>query len=264
MRNLWRRLDRTVSILLILAGLIALWEIGCRIFHPPTWFLPSPSAIGVEILRSPSYLLQQTGFTLLTTMAGFGLALAIGLALAVAITYSTFLERTLYTMLVTLNSLPKVALAPVFVVWMGTGAEPKIAIALTIAIFAIVIDAVLGLRSSDPDLLNLARTARASHLQILLKIRLPSALPSIFAGMKVAISLSLVGAIVGEFVAGETGLGHVILLAQGMFQTPRMFAAIVILGVLGTLLFYVVDLVERICVPWHVSQRGGHASAPSR
>lgn len=256
MRKLWKRADRTVSAVMVLIISIALWEIGCRLFHPPEFVIPAPSAIAEEMLRSPGYFMRETGYTLATTVAGFVLAVVLGVAMAVGIVSSAWIERTLYTFLVALNSVPKVALAPVFVIWMGTGTEPKIAIALTIAVFAIVIDAVLGLRSADPDLVALARTARASKLQILLKIQLPCALPSLFAGMKVAISFSLVGAIVGEFVAGDTGVGHAILLAEGMFQTPRMFVGVVILGVLGTVLFYAVDLMERLCVPWHVSQRG--------
>ena len=148
-------------------------------------------------------------------------------------------------------------------IWLGTGATPKIAIAFTIAVFSIVISGVLGLRSADPDLLALARSARASELYILWKVRLPSALPSLFSGMKIAISVALVGAIVGEFVAGTTGLGQVILVAQSSFQIGRMFVAIVILGILGTVLFYAVDFAERLLIPWHVSQRGGRMMAPA-
>ncbi|MGH9425552.1 MAG: ABC transporter permease, partial [Terriglobia bacterium] len=212
-----------------------------------------------EFLRTPEYFLNQGLFTLWTTASGFVMAVALGLLLAVAINYSVFLETTIFTLLVALNSVPKVALAPVFIIWMGTGAEPKITIALTIAIFPIVIDFVLGLRSADPQLLAVVRAARATAAQIFLKVRFPSALPSMFAGMKVGISLALIGAIVGEFVAGETGLGQVILLAQGQFQTARMFVAVIMLGLLGAILFYAVDFAERLAIPWHVSQRGGHA-----
>ncbi len=247
---------RSLEVILVLAGALVLWEIGVLILKPKPFILPSPHSIFVELGSQPVYFLQQTAYTLGTTLVGFLLALALGFISAVGIVYSRFLERTLYTLLVALNSVPKVALAPLFVIWMGTGAEPKIAIALTIAIFATVIDTVLGLRSVEPDLLNLAKSARASEWHVLIKIRIPSALPSMFAGMKLAISLALVGAIVGEFVAGNTGLGQVILQAQGMFQTPRMFVAIFILGVLGTVLFYLVDWIERLLLPWHISQRG--------
>ena len=250
-------LGRPIEIALVLIAAALVWELGVIVFKARPFILPSPSSVLAEFWTSPGFFFQQTVYTLGTTLAGFLLALALGFLAAVGIVYSRLLERTLYTLLVALNSVPKVALAPLFVIWMGTGVEPKIAIALTIAIFATVIDTVLGLRSVEPELLNLARAARASEWHILTKLRLPCALPSMFAGMKLAISLALVGAIVGEFVAGNTGLGQVILQAQGMFQTPRMFVAIIVLGVVGTILFYAVDWVERLLLPWHISQRGG-------
>jgi NitT/TauT family transport system permease protein len=247
---------KTLEVAGVLLAALIIWEIAVRWFQPQAFILPAPSMIAVEFTKSPAYLLRHTMFTLSTTLAGFVLALFLGFIAAVGIVYSKFLERTLFTLLVALNSIPKVALAPLFVIWMGTGAEPKIAIALTIAIFATVIDTVLGLRSVDPELLQLAQTAHASGLKVLIKLRLPGALPSMFAGMKIGISLALVGAIVGEFVAGDTGLGQVILQAQGMFQTPRVFAAVIILGMVGTILFYAIEWLERLLIPWHVSQRG--------
>ena len=247
---------RFLEVMAVLVGALIVWEIAVRIWMPKPFILPAPSLIWSEFASSHGFFLAQTGYTLGTTMGGFLLALLLGFISAVGIVYSRLLERTFYTLLVALNSVPKVALAPLFVIWMGTGVEPKIAIALTIAIFATVIDTVLGLRSVDPELLSLARSARASEWQVLLRIRLPSALPSMFAGMKLAISLALVGAIVGEFVAGNTGLGQVILQAQGMFQTARMFVAIIVLGILGTVLFYGLEALERWLLPWHVSQRG--------
>lgn len=254
---------RAVLTVLVLAASVLVWELGCRYFQPRAFVLPAPTLIFEEFMRTPQYFLEQGLYTFWTTVSGFGMAVIFGLLLAVAINYSVFLETTIFTLLVALNSVPKIALAPVFVIWMGTGAEPKITIALTIAIFPIVIDFVLGLRSADPQLLAVVRAARATALQIFMKVRLPSALPSMFAGMKVGISLALIGAIVGEFLAGETGLGQVILLAQGQFQTARMFVAIIMLGLLGAALFYAVDFLERMCIPWHVSQRGtqvGHAA----
>lgn len=251
-----KRWERLWSVVAVLCAAVLVWEIAVAVVRPRAFILPAPSTVFAELLASPAYFVRHTAATLWTTLVGFALALVLGVGCAVGIVYSRFLDRTLYTLLVALNSVPKVALAPLFVIWMGTGAEPKIAIALLIAIFAIVIDTVLGLRSVDPEMVNLARAARASPLAILVKIRFPNALPSMFAGMKVAISFSLVGTIVGEFVAGETGLGHVILVSQGLFDTPRVFAAIVVLGMLGTVLFYAVDLAERMALPWHVSQRG--------
>jgi NitT/TauT family transport system permease protein len=145
--------------------------------------------------------------------------------------------------------------APLFVIWLGTGAEPKIAIGFLIAVFAIVIDMVLGLKSVPPDILDLARSLRGGRMATLWRIRFPCALPSLFAGMKVAISLALVGAIVGEFVSSQRGLGYVILSAQGTFDTARVFAAILVLGIMGVALFWLVTLAERLAIPWHASQK---------
>jgi NitT/TauT family transport system permease protein len=241
--------------LLVLLGLVLAWELAVRGMNLRPILLPAPSAVLLELVSAPWFYLRQSGDTLLTTVAGFGLAVVLGVSLAIGIVYSRTLERVIYTLLVSLNSLPKVALAPLFVIWMGTGVEPKIAIAVMLAIFSIVVDMVLGLRSVDPDILAMAYVSRARPIAVLWKIRLPNALPTLFAGMKVGISFALVGAIVGEFVAGSNGLGTVILVAEGQFDTTRVFAALVILGLMGTGLFYAVELVEALLLPWHPSHR---------
>jgi NitT/TauT family transport system permease protein len=249
------------DVVVVLAVAMILWEVAVRLLQPSPLILPAPSAIFLAFLETPGLFMRHLGFTLWMTCLGFTLAVVLGVALAVGIVYSKFLERTIYTLLVALNSIPKVALAPLFVIWMGTGPEPKVAIALMLAIFPIVIDMVLGLRSVDPDMLALAKVSKASPWTVLLKIRFPCALPSLFAGMKVAISFALVGAIVGEFVAGSRGIGFQILVAQGQFDTVRVFVALLLLGIVGTILFFLVDYAERACLPWHVSQRGRHQSA---
>ena len=252
--------SRTRDAVLIVASVLLLWELSVFLFTPSPLILPAPSTVIAEFLTTPGVFLRHSGFTLAITAAGFAIAVILGVFLAVGIVYSRFLERTVYTLLVALNSIPKVALAPLFVIWLGTGTEPKLAVAVMLAIFPIVIDTVLGLRSVDPDMISLARVSKASPLQVLWKIRFPCALPSLFAGMKVAISFALVGAIVGEFVAGGKGLGFQILVAQGQFDTARVFVSLLLLGLMGTVLFYAVDFAERVCLPWHVSQRpqGGH------
>ena len=258
----WARSERLRSVLLILLVMVLLWEALCRGMAIRPFILPAPSLVLKDFLSEPAYFMKHSGYTLLTTLVGFIVAVIGGVACAVGIVYSKLLDRLLSALLVSLNAVPKVALAPLFVIWLGTGTEPKIAIAIMIAIFPIVIDTVLGLKSVDPEMINLARSCRASGMHVLLKIRFPNALPSIFAGMKVAISFALVGAIVGEFVAGSIGLGHVILLSQGNFDTPRVFVALTLLGLLGTILFYLVDVAESMLLPWHVSQRGNHGDGP--
>jgi NitT/TauT family transport system permease protein len=254
--------SRGRSVIVVLVSTFLLWQLAVMIFKPPVFIIPSPLLIFQEIAAEPAWYLRHTLFTLQACLLGFALALVIGVLAAVGIVYSRFLEHTLYTLLVSLNSIPKIALAPLFIIWMGTGISSKVAVSMLIALFSIVIDTVLGLRSVDPDAIDLSRSLRASPMQILFTIRFPNALPAMFAGMKVAISLALVGAIAGEFVASQVGLGYVILVAQGMFQTTRVFAAILLLGVLGTVLFYAVDMAERLLIPWHVSQRGTDAVQP--
>jgi NitT/TauT family transport system permease protein len=254
--RLWARSEYARTVIVVLGALVVIWEVAVRLFGVRTFILPTPSLVAYELSGHYGYFAQESLYTVYVTMVGFVLAVVGGVLIAVAIISSRFLERALYTLLVALNSVPKVALAPLFVIWLGTGGAPKIAIAALIAIFPIVINTTLGLRAVDPEMIDLARSARASKRHILLKIRFPNALPSVFAGAKVGISFALIGAIVGEFVAGERGLGYVILTSQSTFNTPRAFVAIVLLGVLGTVMFFIVDFCERLLLPWHVSQRG--------
>lgn len=254
-------MSRTQSVIVVLLGFFLFWEAVVWATSAPSFVLPAPSVVLVEIADDPMWYARHAGYTIGACLLGFAMALVIGVLAAVGIVYSRTLENTLYTLLVSLNSIPKIALAPLFIIWMGTNLSSKVAISMLIALFSIVIDTVLGLRSVDPDVLDMAKSMRARPLHVLWKIRFPAALPAMFAGMKVAISLALVGAIAGEFVASQVGLGYVILTAQGMFQIPRVFAAIVLLGIIGTVLFYLVGVVERILVPWHVSQRGGHGGS---
>ncbi|MBW3097046.1 ABC transporter permease [Pseudohoeflea coraliihabitans] len=246
---------RARDVILVLLVTVVIWEAGVWFFQPPAILLPAPTDIWANFMSTPETFLRHMLYTLSTTAMAFAISVVLGVILSIGIVQSTLLERTIYTLLVALNSVPKVALAPLFVIWLGTGLEPKLAVAVMLAIFPIVIDTVLGLRSVDPDMINLARAGRASNFQVLYKIRLPNALPSLFAGMKVAISFALVGAIVGEFVAGGNGLGFLVLVAQGQFDTTRVFVSLVLLGLMGTVLFYMVDFAERLMLPWHVSQR---------
>lgn len=247
--------SRALHVVLVLAGFFLAWQLAVMVFAVPAYILPAPTAILDELARSLPWYLGHASHTLLTTAVGFCLALSLGCIAAIGIVYSKILENTVYTLVVALNAIPKIALAPLFIIWLGPGFASKAAISFLIAFFAIVVNAVLGLRAVHPDELDLFRSLRADALQTLVRLRTPNALPYLFAGMKVAIALSLVGAIAGEFVASQSGLGYVILAAQGVFDTTREFAAIVLLGVIGTALFYIVDFFERLACPWHVSQR---------
>lgn len=242
-----------VSMTLLIA--VVVWETAVRMFDISPILLPAPTAVWKEFWRMPGWYMHNAGITLLITFIGFLLSVLLGVILAVLIVSSKKIERPVFSLLVALNSIPKVALAPLFVVWMGTGPEPKVAISIMLAIFAIVIDTVLGLRSVDPDMINLAKVGKATPWQILTKIRLPCALPSMFAGIKVAMSLALIGTIIGEFVGSSSGLGYAILTAQGQFDTPGLFVSLVLLIAMGCILFSLMEGLERISIPWHTSVR---------
>jgi len=217
MTTLKRRvLSYIPSEIIALLGALVVWQVAVTVFHVPPYLFPGLDVVLREIWFRPEYYLMQSLYTLGNTLIAFALSVVIGVALAVAIVYSRFLEKTLYAVLIAFNSVPKVALAPLFVIWLGTGNPSKIGMAFMISLFAIVIDSVLGLRSLNPDVVDLGRSLRGSRVKMLLKLRLPNALPSIFSGMKVALALSLVGVIVGEFIAAQQGLGFVVLSAQGI------------------------------------------------
>ncbi|RJF69227.1 ABC transporter permease [Rhodopseudomonas palustris] len=256
----WRKTEHARTIIVVLAALTAIWELSVHLFGIRAFLLPAPSIVIADIFANPAFFGRQSLYTLYVTTAGFMIALVGGVLAAIAIVSSSFIDRTFYTLLVATNSIPKVALAPLFVIWLGTGGAPKIAIAAIIAIFPIVINTTVGLRAIDNDMIDLARSARASRLDIMMKVRFPNALPSLFAGAKIGVSFALIGAIVGEFVAGEQGLGYVILTSQATFNSTRAFAAIVVLGILGTIMFFAIEWIERWMLPWHVSQRAkkGH------
>lgn len=231
------------------------WEAAVRMAHVRPVFFPAPSLIIAEISKDPIWFAQQAAYTIGITLMGFALATVVGILFAIIIVEWSFLDRMLFPLFIALNSVPKVAIAPLFIIWFGTGATPKVAIAFLIAVFAVVIGTALGLRSVSPDQIDLGRALRGSRLKVLLRIKMYCALPHIFASLKVAMSLALVGAIVGEFVSSQQGLGFVILTAQGSFDTPRVFAAILILSILGVVLIGILDVAERLALPWHVSSR---------
>jgi NitT/TauT family transport system permease protein len=250
-------MERAAGGTVILVGvvLIATWQLLTWLLELPEFLVPSPLKVVADLAGSPTYFLAQTWFTLQATLLGFVTSVVLAFVISLLIVQSRFIEKTLYTALVSLNSVPKVALAPLFVVWLGTGSAPKIAMVVLITIFVIVIEFVHGLKSVDPEIVDLGKVFKTNRLRMLWKIQIPNAMPSMFVGMKIGISLALIGAIVGEFVATRQGLGYVIMMAQGSFDTARMFAAILVLAVLGTVLFFAMTMLERICVPWHVSQR---------
>jgi NitT/TauT family transport system permease protein len=236
-------LDR-LAVVLALAGLLLAWEVAVDLAGIPSFLLPAPSDIWVSIVKNWGSLLAHSWVTLLETLAGFGLSLGIGIPLAVLIVYSRIFDRVLYPILVASQAVPKVALAPILLVGLGYGVMPKVIVAFLIAFFPVVVNTVTGLASVDRDTLNLMHSMGASKMDVFLKVRFPQAVPSMIAGFKVAIALAVVGAVVGEFVGSRSGLGYLMLLATGNFDTPLVFACVVFLTLMGIILFYTVGLLE--------------------
>lgn len=255
-----RRITREASWpLATVAVLLIVWEGAVRVFDVPDYVLPTPTAILGEIWTERSELWVHSLSTLWAVVAGFGLAIVVSVPLAFLIAYSSLLEKTVYPLLIFSQTVPKIAIVPVFTVWFGFGVLPKVLIAFLICFFPIVIDTIIGLRSVSPEMLKLIRSMRGSRLEAFRRVRVPNALPYFFSGLKVAVTLAVVGAVVGEFVGSTTGLGFVIVQASSLLDNTLMFAAIFLLTVIGIALFYLVDLLERIAVPWHVTQRSEQA-----
>jgi NitT/TauT family transport system permease protein len=236
-----------------LLALLAIWELAVRLFNVPTFVLPAPSVIAREGWAHRVHLPGHTWATLWETLAGFGLSIAVGVPLAVLIVSSGFLRNTIYPLLVITQSVPKVAIAPLIVIFIGVGEMPKILVAFLVAFFPIVVDSATGLTAVPPELLDLSRSLKASRQQEFIKIRFPTAVPFIFSGLKVAVALSVVGAVVGEFVQADKGLGYLIVVSTSFWKTPLAFAAMGILSLMGIVLFALVALVERVVFPWHTA-----------
>lgn len=243
-------LGRNGPVLLIVAALFGLWEFSTWAFQIPEFVLPSPSVIAAKIVESWHLLLVNAFITLQEIVLGFGLSVLVGIPLAVAIVYSRIFERVAFPLMVSLQTVPKVALAPILVMWLGYGIMPKVMVAFLISFFPIVISSVIGMRSAEKEMIYLVKSMGAGELTTFFKIRLPKALPSIFGGLKVGMGQAVVGAVVGEFIAAEQGLGYLQLVSQVRLDTPLLFAAVVVLSLLGVMLFNMVAWVERIALPW--------------
>jgi NitT/TauT family transport system permease protein len=236
--------------LLGVAVIVIAWQAYTQAFGISRIVLPSPLDIFQASAANWDALLRQSWPTFLESVLGFLLAVVIGIPFAVCVASSRILNLTLYPILIATQSIPKVAIAPIILVWFGLGMQSKLVIAFLVAFFPIVVDTAAGIRATPPGLLELARSLRASPLQVFLKIQFPAALPFIFAGAKVAVTLAVIGAVIGEFVGSVNGLGNLLLSANSQLDSPLAWAALVWLSVLGILLFAAVVVAERIVMPW--------------
>jgi len=232
------------------ALVIVVWHFYVVGFGVNPVVLPRPSAVLNTMVEEWALLLTEGWVTFKECVYGFALAMALGIPIAVAMTNSRTLNLTFYPLLIGTQSVPKVAVAPIVLVWFGLGLESKLVIAFLVAFFPIVIDTATGLRATPRDLLDLAISLRASRLQIFFKVQFPAALPFVFSGAKVAVTLAVIGAVIGEFIGATEGLGNLLLVANSQVDTPLAWASLVALSVLGILLFAAVVLAERILMPW--------------
>lgn len=239
----WVQISLVVLALVIIA---VIWQLIVVLFDVPEVILPSPISVALSLGNSMWFLWPQLWVTIGETILGFLIATLVGVILAVGIAGSKIVEQMVYPLLVVSNAVPKIALAPVFIAWFGLDSMPRVLMAALLAVFPIVISTVVGLVGVDDGLLLFGQSTRASRWRVFRMIRLPAAVPSLFGGLKVGISLALTGAVVGELVGGNTGLGYTIVTAQGNLRTDLSFAAIVLLAIIGVVLFYLIDFLGRL------------------
>lgn len=236
-------------------AILAAWELWIALAQVPLYLIPPPSKVIASMVTQSPHLLAQSWVTLQEIVLGFLLSVVVAVPLSILIVSSKAFEKSVYPLLVASQVVPKVAIAPLFIIWFGFGTLPKVLIAFLIAFFPIIIDSVIGLRSMEIEKLYLAQSMGAGKLQTFLKIRLPNALPNMLGGLKVAATFSVIGAIVGEFIGADQGIGRVLLLANGNLDTVTLFAGVGYLTIIGIAIFFLMDLIERLLIPWHVSRR---------
>jgi len=258
-----RGLSRWLAPATLLALVLAGWEAWVRLAGTPRWLLPPPSTIARTLYSDRALLLSNAWVTLQEVLLGFALALAAGALLAVAIDASRVVERTLYPIVVASQTVPIAALAPLLLIWFGYGLLPKVLVTALVGFFPITVNGVDGLRATDREVVDLLRSLGAGRWGVFRLARLPSALPFVFSGAKVAVAVCVIGAVFGELVGSSAGLGYLMRRSAGQFLTARVFACVVLLSLMGIGLFALLALGERLLLPWRryaTGERGGSAS----
>jgi NitT/TauT family transport system permease protein len=254
-------LQRRVGVLIVFAALFLLWEFAVHLFGVKEYLLPPPSKVWTEFMKRYTIVMPSAWVTLQEIIAGYLLAVIVSVPMALVVARSAFIERAVYPVIVFLQIIPKIAITPLFIIWFGFGFAPKLLLVFLLSFFPIVVSSLAGFKSADRDVMDFARTTGASDWRLFFRIQLPQALPHIFTGLKVGAALAATAAVVAEFVASDKGLGYLLLQYNGNIDTPMVFATIVLLSLLGLAVYYVVEIIERIAIPWHVSQQQTAAEA---
>jgi NitT/TauT family transport system permease protein len=255
------RREFAISVLspaLFTIGLFVLWEAVCRVFQVPLTILPAASDVFAALWRYRAPIMENAGVTLWTTLAGFAIATVFGLALGIGVGWHRALYAGVYPVLVGFNSIPKVAVVPVLILWFGVGEVPAIMTAFLISFFPIVVNVATGLATTEPELEDVLRALGASKLDIMRKVGIPRSLPYFFGSLKVAITLAFVGTVVSETVGANKGIGKLMLDAQSAFQVPIVFAGLLVLAILGIVLYAMTAIIEKRFTGWAFRGQGNH------
>ena len=250
-----RRFKQILIPVLTVVTISAAWELYVRIVDVPRFIVPPPLAVLGEMVSGLGRAWPNISTTTVETLWGFGASILVGVPLAVLLVSFRPLEMAIYPLLVSSQVVPKVAIAPIFLVWWGFGIFPKIMVIFLITFFPIVISTAIGLKATETDTIHLAQTMGVTKLQQFWRFRMPNALPTMFGGLKLAATLAVVGAVVAEFVGADSGLGYAIVRANARLDTVEAFAAMGYLTLMGIALYGIVELIEKAALPWHVSQR---------
>lgn len=243
--------------LLAFLAVIGAWEAAVWFLRPPPFLLPGPGAVARRLIEFGPQWPRHLWATVAATLWGFLAAVGFGVGLAVPIVYWPALSRAVNPLLVTIQIVPKIAFAPLFLVWFGLGMTSKVMVAFLVAFFPVLVNTAIGLVQIEPDLLDLARSLKTSRAWVFRKIRFPNALPYFFGGLRVAGTLAVIGAIIAEFVGSDVGLGYLIVMANNQMDTALGVASIVLISAFGLLLYGAIVLLERLAMPWHVPEAGG-------
>ena len=252
-----RRLAGYGPAIVLTLALLALWELYVRAQQVSVQVLPSPIAIVQALMNNWSIIYDNTLQTLLETVLGLTLAALLGLLLAITLDISNWMRRAVYPLLITSQTIPIIALAPLLLIWIGYDIRPKLIVVTLYCFFPIAVATVDGLASAEPELIKLLHSMRATRWQILRLVRLPGAMPAFFSGLRIAAAYSVIGAIFGEYVGAEKGLGIYMQKAANSFATINVFAAILVTAILSLLLFGLVSLIERLALPWYHGSKTG-------
>jgi NitT/TauT family transport system permease protein len=250
-----RSLQQHWKIAAALLGILVVWEIFVRGVGIKPYILPAPSIVLADLWQKLPIVLAAASFTVQPMLIGFAVAVVVGIFLALVVAFSPTLQDIVYPLIVFLQIVPKIAVAPLFIIWFGYGLMPKVLLVFLLSFFPIVVSAVTAFRSVDSDIMDLAKATGAGAWRIFWKVQVPHALPTLFTGIKVAAALSSTAAVVAEFVASDRGLGYLLLEYNGTLNTSMAFAVIIVLSAMGLALYGLVEIVERLMIPWHVSRR---------